>query len=300
MNHPNNLQPESSKTNCSGQYLKAPASQGSVWLTHAIQLVKKSPQTWLGISSFLIFMMAIPPVNVLVAFSIPITIGGIMIGCRNDKTTSPFKFDHLFAGLKNDIQELLLLSGYYTIASLLVSLTTYLFLLLMGIDFQDVLSQFALPAGTVMTEKETIQWFSTLLENNTFLHFLLGILVYLALTIPVLMGLWFSPALVVLQKIPAAKAIKISYKACADNFMPLLVFGLVALGYLLVIYFVIFILTALIQVLGILLILFSFVALLAISLASMYSCYQGIFSPYENTEIEIEDQDPDSNSSMLA
>ena len=48
----------------------------------------------------------------------------------------------------------------------------------------------------------------------------------LVLSVPLLMALWFAPALVVFNKMPALEALKASFEACLKNAFPLGAFGL--------------------------------------------------------------------------
>ncbi len=57
---------------------------------------------------------------------------------------------------------------------------------------------------------------------------LIGMLVYLMLIIPVTMAAWFAPALVLLHDVAPVEAMKQSFQACMKNFVPFLVYSLVA------------------------------------------------------------------------
>jgi uncharacterized membrane protein len=281
----------------SGKYRVVSSSEGASWLKDGVHIVKRAFGSWMGISAFLIFMMLIPIVNIITAILIPVAVGGIMIGCKKDEQRLGFTFDHLFEGLKDDAKELLTLSAYYALASILVNLLTYLLLLAFGIDYQELLAQLQPPAE-MKTEAELLQWTQQLAAGNTLLYVALGMLISLALFIPVLMAIWFAPALIVFQKMSAISALLASYKACHKNFKPFLVFGVAGLGYLLVGYFLIMLILALVPVLGIPLFLFSFVAVFAISLATIYPSYKSVFvGDQSNGQDQYHNE---SDSSMLA
>ena len=59
---------------------------------------------------------------------------------------------------------------------------------------------------------------------------LLAFLVFLALIVPLVMAIWFAPALVVLNDMSAIDAMKLSFKACLANIVPFLIYGLVLVG----------------------------------------------------------------------
>jgi uncharacterized membrane protein len=57
----------------------------------------------------------------------------------------------------------------------------------------------------------------------------LAVLIYLALLVPVLMALWFAPALASLHQLGAIDALKQSFAGSLKNTVPFLVYGLVLL-----------------------------------------------------------------------
>jgi uncharacterized membrane protein len=58
---------------------------------------------------------------------------------------------------------------------------------------------------------------------------LFGVLVAMALFVPVSMAFWFAPALVVFDGMAPVEAIKASFAACLRNVMPFLVYGVLGL-----------------------------------------------------------------------
>jgi uncharacterized membrane protein len=55
----------------------------------------------------------------------------------------------------------------------------------------------------------------------------LAVLIMLALSIPVLMAIWFAPSLVVFHNLGAVEAMKASFSGCLRNIVPFLVYGIV-------------------------------------------------------------------------
>ena len=47
--------------------------------------------------------------------------------------------------------------------------------------------------------------------------------------VPLAMAIWYAPALVILNDIPAAEAMKLSFKGCLRNMVPFLVYGVVGI-----------------------------------------------------------------------
>jgi uncharacterized membrane protein len=57
---------------------------------------------------------------------------------------------------------------------------------------------------------------------------LLVVLVVLALMMPLIMALWFAPALVVFHDVQPMAAMRSSFQGCLRNFVPFLAYGIVA------------------------------------------------------------------------
>jgi uncharacterized membrane protein len=56
---------------------------------------------------------------------------------------------------------------------------------------------------------------------------LLMALVAMALFLPLVMAVWFAPALVVFHDLPALDAMKQSFSGCLKNIVPFLVYGII-------------------------------------------------------------------------
>jgi len=59
---------------------------------------------------------------------------------------------------------------------------------------------------------------------------LLGILFFLLLLLPLVMAIWFAPALVMLGGMSAGAAMMASFKGCLRNILPFLLYGMIGLG----------------------------------------------------------------------
>ena len=279
-------------------YLKVPANRGSVWLSSAYRLFVSSPGVWFGITGFLMIMLVIPILNNIVAILMPLLIGGLMLGCNKQSKSSPIKFDHLFEGVKSNTKELLILSAFYAGLSVFITLATFYIMLMFGVNIEQIMADF-LPKNQVgMTQEQALEWMQGLEKDGTLMNLLLTLLVFLALMIPLFMAFWFAPALVVLKKASAVQALKISYLACKDNFVPFLVYGLVAFAYIIAFFVLLSIVAVLIPPLVIILIFVGYLAIFAITLISIYTAYLDIFNPERS--LDDNQNSEQSDSSMLA
>jgi uncharacterized membrane protein len=141
----------------------------------------------------------------------PVLIGGIMLGCEAMRRGEPLKVEHLFAGFSvPNVGQLVLVGAIYLAGVFVLALVVMVPVLLMG--------GFALFQALASGNQPDLQMV---------LPILLGMLVFMALLLPLLMAMWFAPPLVVFQKMPALDAMKLSFTACLKNFVPYLVYGLV-------------------------------------------------------------------------
>ena len=279
-------------------YLKVPANRGSVWLTSAYRLFVNSPAVWFGITGFLMVMLILPVIGSIVAILMPLLIGGLMLGCNKQSKTSPIKFDHLFEGVKSNTKELLILSAFYAGLSVFITLATFYIMLMFGVNIEEIMANLLPKTQEVMTQEQALEWMQGLEKDGTLMDLLLTLLVFLALMIPLFMAFWFAPALVVLNKASAAQALKISYLACKTNFLPFMIYGLVAFAYIIAFFVILSIVAVLIPPLVIILIFVGYLAIFAITLISIYTAYLDIF----NAERDLDDNkdSEQSDSSMLA
>jgi len=280
------------------RYRRVPSSRGSVWITQAFALFRASLGVWFGIVAFIMLLLIIPVISNIVALLMPVGIGGLMIGCQQASKTHSLKFEHLFAGIQSNAKELIILSAIYAIASIGIVFASYYVLLLLGIDFSQVLPE----NMEQMSSEQMIEWIRSLDQTKLLPMLLLGILVWMGLMIPLFMAYWFAPALIVLNKVSALKALKLSFNACKDNFLPFLIYGLVGFAYLMGFFMALSIFAAIIQPLFIILLFAGYLAIFAITLASIYTSYTDIFEQQKplSEDNNGSDNADNSDSSMIA
>jgi uncharacterized membrane protein len=92
---------------------------------------------------------------------------------------------------------------------------------------------------------------------------LLGALVALALTVPMLAAYWFAPALVVLNDMKPLAALKESFLGSFRNFLPFLVYGLIMTVF---------------AILAVIPFGLGFLVWIPLAIASTYTAYRSIFT----------------------
>jgi hypothetical protein len=194
---------------------KVATGRGVEWFSEAWKLFTASPGTWVGI--FVIFIvlsmfLAIIPLGSLVSsLFYPAVVAGIMLGCRSLEEGGPLELAHLFAGFKENLGSLVLVGVLYLVGMMLIGFAAGIagaFMLpsIMGMNFDNPDLQNVLAIAP---------------------YILLIVLVVLALMMPLIMALWFAPALVVFHDVQPMAAMKSSFQGCLRNIMPFLIYGIV-------------------------------------------------------------------------
>jgi uncharacterized membrane protein len=192
------------------------AGAGMDWIKEGWSLFTRAPLFWI-VSLVLIFVVAIlvslVPFIGSLAFQVlqPVIVGGYMVGCRSLEKGGEFEIEHLTAGFSRRFAPLAIVGVIFLVASLAIMLV---FFVIAGMSL--------LPA---FMEGDTNAAAAKLLASGTLI--LLGVLVTLALMVPLTAAYWFAPALVMMHDMKPLAAMKASFFACFRNFIPFLVYGIV-------------------------------------------------------------------------
>jgi uncharacterized membrane protein len=207
-----------------GEYIPGgrgvPAANGWTWIANGWTLFKAAPGLWIGIIVVLLamlFAMALIPFVGMVAQTLltPVFMAGIVLGCRAIDDGSGLQFNHLFEGFKTRFGTLVAVGALYLAGFIVIMVVVMMVAgagvvaMMMGGGQQDVAQ-----TGAVMA-------------------LLLGVLIALALSIPLVMAIWFAAPLVVFHDLGAVEAMKASFTGCLRNVVPFLVYGII--GFLLAI-----------------------------------------------------------------
>lgn len=191
------------------------AGRGTSWIGEAWGLFRRSPGLWIGITvvAMVIFLVAgfIPLLGPIATTVFgPVFAGGIMLGCRALDEGGELEFSHLFAGFRDKFGTLVAIGALYLAGTVAV-------MVIVGIIFGAGIfavvgmgGEQADPAALVATMG-------------------IGILVMLALMLPLVMAIWFAAPLAVLSDQNAFDAIKGSFTGCLKNVVSFLVYGVVML-----------------------------------------------------------------------
>ena len=223
------------------------AGRGWDWITAGFAMFRKQPGIWilaavvLGVIFIVISM--IPVLGSLAnALLFPIFGAGLMLACRNLDQGVALEIGDLFAGFKQKTGDLVLIGAFNLLGWVVIGFAVFAVVgggVLMGIMHGGV------PGAGI-----------------SIASILIALLLVAGLSVPLYMATWFAPALIVLQDLAPGAALKASFLACLQNWLPFLVYGLVIL--------VLGILAAIPAGLG-------YLVLIPVLIASVYTSYLDIF-----------------------
>ena len=189
------------------------AAAGINWLFKAAIMLKNNLLLWIGISLSFIFIVGvlgyIPVIGILFSLMSLILIGGIIKGAAAQAQGNELRFNDLFSGFKTHLQPLIVLCLLYIVGIVVV-------LIPMFIAFGGMILSILFNSS------------STNIDAFSGGAILIGGSLSLLLFIPLLMAIWFAPALIVLHDVDAVEAMKKSFKGSAANLLPMFVYSVVA------------------------------------------------------------------------
>jgi hypothetical protein len=188
------------------------AGRGWDWISSGWELFKKQTGMWIALVlvAFVIFLVLalIPFVGSLATFVLsPVFAAGVLVGGRAVDEGRGLEIGHLFAGFREKLAPLATVGAIYLGAAVTIALVVGL---ATGASIFTMMSG----AGEAATPAAA-------------LTVILALLIMLALLLPVVMAVWFAPALVMFHDKGAVDAMKESFSGCLRNIVPFLVYGVV-------------------------------------------------------------------------
>jgi uncharacterized membrane protein len=213
-----NVEPEPSvEAMTLGNPQSVPVGRGMGWIGDGFQLFKMAPGIWIAnvVIFFVILMVMslIPVVSLVLNIIMPVFMAGFMLGCRDLEQGEELTVGHLFAGFKNRTGALIGVGALYMV--LLIVVMVIMFAIMFGMG-----------GGEAFMAEDPAAAQSAMMGPG----FMIGMLVGLALMIPVAMAYWFAPALVALHEdVGVVEAMKLSFMGCIKNIIPFLLYGIVVI-----------------------------------------------------------------------
>lgn len=230
-----------------GQFLpegrRVPAGNGWLWVLKAWELFQRAPTLWIGMT--LLYMVIVffgsllPIVSMAVPIFMPVFMGGFMLGCKALDEGRELEIGHLFACFSQQLGNLVIVGLLYMagvfIATIAMAVVFVILFFLTGMDGNPLLIALAI---------------------------LMAILLGTVLLLPLVMAIWYAPALVVFHDLTPFESMKASLMISIKNILPFLIYGLALL------------------ILGIIATLPCFLGWLVLSpvmMASIYTSYRDMF-----------------------
>ena len=243
------------------------AGRGATWWSEAWRLFTPAAGTWIllvvVLFLFNIVLTFIPVLGHIAGqLVLPAIVAGIMLGCRAIDRGQPLTVGHLFAGFSERGGPLFVLGLIYT------ALTVAIGVAVLGLLF-------AMFGATIVSQLWNLHdplAAATGALGSLLMAVLVGLLVFLLLYLPLVMAIWFAPALVVFRKIEPWAAMKASFAGSMRNVLPFLVYSVVGV--------VLAIVASIPIMLG-------WLVLAPVSLASVYTSYCDIYEDADTAPLGI-------------
>jgi uncharacterized membrane protein len=200
------------------------AGRGAAWWSEGWRLFTPAVGPWIlivVIAFVLNMILAFIPILGGIASHLlfPIFAGGLMLGCRAIDRGEPLTIAHLFAGFGPRAGSLLIVALIYLVATIAIALFVVAMLF---VFFGAAVLSHLWSAHDSMSTAEAMGGLAMIV--------LVGLLVFLLLYLPLVMAVWFAPALVVLQGAEPLAAMKLSFIGCLRNILPFLIYGVVGIA----------------------------------------------------------------------
>jgi hypothetical protein len=183
-------------------------------MVEAFALFRRQPGMWILIvlvAGILIAVISMIPVlgSLASVLLFPMLGGGLMQSCKVLDEGGTLEFEQLFAGFKHRTGDLVLVGVFNLVCGVIV---TFVFAAVVGGGvFMGMMRGGLTGAGISIASA------------------LLALLLVAGLLVPVSMATWFAPALIVLDEVAPAAALKSSFFACLRNWLPFLLYSAVLL-----------------------------------------------------------------------
>ena len=193
----------------------APA-RGWRWIADAFAMFTRAAVPWLLLNLVLVaigwLLGKVPGTGEYLFYLLaPIFLGGIMAACRDLEAGGAMAVADLFRGFRQGTTALLLLGVAHLVGMVVI---------------EGLVRSIAGPEFVAVTRGEIPVTDPSMRNPEVQGRILLAMLVSLLVYLPMAMALWFSPALVMLDRQPPLRALALSLLACLRNLLPFMVFGL--------------------------------------------------------------------------
>ncbi len=192
------------------------AKRGWQWIVEGFQFIARYPLQWLLVCGLLWVLSSllgrVPRVGVpLTLLLTPLFLGGLMLACRGQEQGRAPQPQDLFAGFLNNGATLATAGGINMVAQIVIAG-------LVALLGAEHLGAFAAAMNQPTSPEVVSQLWHRLMPL---------FLAAAALALPVVLMMWFAPALLAFHRMPAVRALQLSFVGCMRNVAALFVYSIV-------------------------------------------------------------------------
>ncbi|MDE1461446.1 BPSS1780 family membrane protein [Spartinivicinus poritis] len=191
---------------------KQSAGSSVSWISDAFKLFGNKPGLWILATIVywvIIFILAlIPIVNLVSGFVAPIFTAGFIYASYKLDTGQGMEVADIFEGFQRNLGKLVLVAVLSLVFSVIVFAVLFLVAMVFGFSMTPGASgssDFNIAIGLIF------------------------VLLFLGLLLPIIMMVWFAPALIILNNFDAWPAMLMSFKGCLRNILPFIIYGVLML-----------------------------------------------------------------------
>lgn len=211
--------PEDAVEDISEGFRKVAAGRGWQWVAEGFSIFRKSPLIWVVLCMILtgigLTLSLIPVAGEVILYLVsPIFAAGLMQGCRDMEDGGELELAHLFLGFRKDTKQLASIGAVYLFGQIVI-------LGIMVAFGGDTMSKLFFGTGDIDPSS---------LPPAEMSRVMLALFAGMAVSVPLMMMIWFAPVLVIFRGMQAKGAMQLSFSACLANMRPFLIFGSVFLA----------------------------------------------------------------------
>ena len=197
------------------------ASHGWRWIIAGAHIFRKNPAQWLLLIALLFIasrvLLMVPLLGIIAVLIAPNFLAGLAHGAQALDEGKPLRLGYLASGFLRNAPQLITIGG----VSLVGQLLTLMVMVQIGGEAMASISK------TMVAGAASAETMGAVQANMP--GIMLALLTGLALSIPVMMAVWFAPLLVFFDDVKPLPALGLSLLTCFRNILPFLVYGLAIL-----------------------------------------------------------------------
>lgn len=232
-----------------------PAIRGWRWMADGFMLFTSNAPVWVFLFSAYFFFslligLTLPGIGSALSNLLgPFVLAGFMKACRAVEEGEPMRLQQFFAAFRQDPLQILGVGAYFLFGLATIGMVAQI---AGGEALKEMVALYA-KSGESLDEARVLELARELLPTLALVSLL---------HVPLLMGYWFAPALVIFDRAQAVEAVLLSFRACLGNMLPFLLYGILAT----ILFF-----------LGIMTLGFGFAIVGPVIIASIYASYRDVF-----------------------